>query len=250
MGKLMNCEEINQVSALWHSGELEGTARKDFDAHLASCAACAAVVREQWNNDARLREALAEEPADTRDVEQRVMRQIGRERMSRFLWRRVAPALATAAVLIAGVAFLMSHRGTPVNPTILADAARDHTLEVIQESPRRWRTNPADIAVIEKTQGISDADVKALETTGYQLERAKICRLGSTPYMHLVYAKNGRRFSVYLRVRGDRNVRETASNSGDLQLASFSRGHVQAVIVTDAPKGECAQFTREAEGAL
>ena len=47
----------------------------------------------------------------------------------------------------------------------------------------------ADIAVIEKAQGISDSDVKALETTGYQLQRAKICRLGGTPYMHLVYAK-------------------------------------------------------------
>jgi hypothetical protein len=121
---------------------------------------------------------------------------------------------------------------------------------VIKQAPRHWRTEAADIAVIEKAQGISDSDVKALESTGYQFKRAKICRLGGTPYVHLVYAKNGREFSVYMRVRGDRNVRDTASNSGVLQLAAFSRGRVQAVIVTDAPRGECAQFTRDAEAAL
>jgi anti-sigma factor RsiW len=249
MGKLMNCEEINQLSALWHSGELEEARQKTFDAHLASCGECATAIREQWNNDARLRDALAEEPADTRNVEQRVMRQIARERVSRWIWRGVVPGLAAAAALVAAVLFLNS-RGTPVNPAILADAARDHTVEVVKQSPRRWRTNAADIAVIEKAQGISDSDVKALETTGYQLQRAKICRLGGTPYMHLVYAKNGREFSVYMRVRGDRNLRETASNSGDLQLGAFTRGRVQAVIVTDAPRGECAQFMRDAEAAL
>ena len=158
--------------------------------------------------------------------------------------------MAAAAAVVAAIVLLNSHRGTPVNPTILADAARDHTVEVIKQSPRHWRTEAADIAVIEKAQGISDSDVKALETTGYQLQRAKICRLGGTPYIHLVYAKDGREFSVYMRVRGEKQLRETASNSGDLQLGAFTRGRVQAVIVTDAPRGECAQFMRDAEAAL
>src|SRR5580704_17500598 len=234
MGKLMNCEDINQLSALWHSGELEEARQKTFDAHLAACAACATGIREQWNNDARLREALADEPADARGVEQRVMRQIARERVSRWVWRGVVPAMAAAAALVATVLVLNSQRGTPVNPAILADAARDHTVEVIKQAPRRWRTDASDIAVIEKAQGIYDSDVKALESTGYQLQRPKICRLGGTPYMHLVYAKAGREISVYMRVRGEQKVRETASNSGDLQLGAFSSGRVQAVIVTDA----------------
>jgi len=246
----MNCGDIDKLSALWHSGELEGADQKAFDAHLAACPACAAEIREQWNNDTRLQEAMAEEPADTHGVEQRVMRQIARERMRRWLVRGLVPGLAAAAAIAAAVLYLTSPRGTPVNPAILADAARDHTVEVVKQAPRRWRTAPADIAAIETSQGISDSDVKALETTGYKLERAKICRLGGTPYMHLVYGKNGREFSVYMRVRGAQSVRETASNSGDLQLAAFTRGRVQAVIVTDAPRGECARFTRDAEAAL
>jgi anti-sigma factor RsiW len=246
----MNCEDINRLSALWHSGELEESRQKAFDTHLAACPACATGIREQWNNDTRLREALAEEPADTRNVEQRVKQQIARERVSRWMWRGVVPALAAVATIVAAIMFLSSQRGTPVNPTILSDAARDHTVEVIKQAPRHWRTDAADIALIEKAQGISDSDVKAIETTGYQLRRAKICRLGGTPYMHLVYAKDGREFSVYMRVRGDQKLRETASNSGDLQLGAFTRGRVQAVIVTDAPRGECAQFMRDAEAAL
>lgn len=246
----MNCEDINRLSALWHSGELDAAGQKDFDAHLAGCGACAAGIREQWNNDARLREALAGEPADTREVEQRVMRQIHRERVNRLVWRRIVPGVAVAAALVAAVLVLNTQRGTPVNPAVLADAARDHTAEVIKQAPRRWRTDTADIAVIEKAQGISDSDVKALETTGYKLQRAKICRLGGTPYVHLVYAKGAREYSVYMRVRGDRKLRETASNSGDLQLGAFTGGRVQAVIVTDAPRGECAQFMRDAEAAL
>ena len=87
----MNCEDIHQLSALWHSGELEEARQKTFDTHLAACGTCATGIREQWNNDARLRDALAEEPADTRGVEQRVMRQIARERMSRWIWRRMVP---------------------------------------------------------------------------------------------------------------------------------------------------------------
>ena len=71
MGKLMNCEDIDQLSALWHSGELEEARQKAFDTHLASCEACLAGIREQWSNDARLREALADEAANPRAASNR-----------------------------------------------------------------------------------------------------------------------------------------------------------------------------------
>jgi hypothetical protein len=175
------------------------------------------------------------------------MRAISRERLRRWL----VPGAAAAAAIAAVALYLGAHHTVvPLNPVILADAARDHTVEVIKQMPRRWRTDPADIALLETAQGIPAAEVKALETTGYKLERAKICRLGGTPYMHLVYGRNGREFSVYMRVRGDKAVPEAASTSGNLQLTSFARGRVQAVVVTDAPQGECAKFTRDAEDAL
>jgi len=248
----MNCGDIGELSPLWHSGELEASRQREFDAHLAECPECAAEIREQWTADVRLRESVEAEPADTRDLERRVLRLIVRERLRRWLPAPgVAVGVAAAAAVVVAAVFLAAPLRAPVNPAIFADAARDHTAEVVQKAPRRWRTDPSDIAALETAQGISDSDVRALEATGYRLERAKVCRLKGTPYMHLVYAKGGREFSVYMKVRsGAQPLPEAASTSGNLQLASFAHGRVQAVIVTDAPRGECARFTRDAEAAL
>jgi hypothetical protein len=70
----------------------------------------------------------------------------------------------------------------------------------------------------------------------------------------VVYAKQGPEFSVYLRVTGEQPGTESGS-SDKLQLASSPLGGlktvmVQAVIVTDAARDECARFAREAEAAL
>ena len=246
----MNCAEIHELSPLWHSGELAADQQKAFDAHVAGCSACAAELREQWSNDARLREAIAAEPADTQVLEQTVMRRIASDRMRRF----AVPIGIAASILLAGVLVARSHQQTQLNNAVVApvfaDAARDHTAEVVNQAPRRWRTQAEELTALESSQGVSDSDVKALEATGYKLQRAKVCRLGGTPYMHLVYVKDGREFSVYLKAKGNQPLPEAESASGNLQLASFSEGRVQAVIVTDAPKGECAKFAKAAEGAL
>lgn len=241
----MNCGDIKELAPLWHSGELEIERRGEFEAHVADCAACEAELREQWKIDQHLRETIAAEPADTRAIEAQVKRCIARANIQRW----AIPGLAAAAALIA-IVLWRAPKAQPANPAIFADAARDHTAELINHAPRRWRADPSELNTIEKSQGINDTDVKALEATGYSLQRARICRLGGAPWMHLVYARGGREFSVYMRVREDHAVPEAASSSGNLQLASFTHGRVQAVIVTDAPKGECAKFAKEAEHAL
>ncbi len=243
----MNCGDINELSPLWHSGELDAESRKSFSAHIAACSDCASDLLIQASCDARLREAIAAEPADTQAIEAGVMRRIARERIRRWLW----PGVAAAAAILATVLVLNRPRPLPVNPAIFADAARDHTAEVIKQTPRRWRTDPVEIASLETAQGIPDSDVKALLATGYLLERAKPCRLAGTPYLHLVYVKDGREFSVFLKARGNQAAFDDASSTtGNLQLASFTGANVQAVIVTDAPRGECAKFTHDAKAAL
>jgi len=245
----MNCGDFEELAPLWHSGELESERRSDFDAHVLGCAACAAELREQEAIDEQLRAIVAAEPADTRSIEAQVRRRIAREKVQRW----AIPGLVAAAALIAMVLWRAPHPAptpTPINPALVADAVRDHTAELINHVPRRWRADASEITTIEKSQGIEDADVKALEATGYKLQRARICRLGGAPWIHLVYARDGREFSVYMRVKEGQSVPESATSSGDLQLASFTHGRVQAVIVTDAPKGECAKFAKEAEHAL
>ena len=241
----MNCTDIHELAPLWHAGELDAGRRAAFDAHLTGCADCAAEIREQEAADSRLRQAVGNEQLNTKALEDRVMRQIGQERRRRSLVAATAVAAAVVAVVIA-----RAHSSTPApvaNPAVFADAARDHTVEVLQQRQRRWRTDPAEIASLEASQGLSDSDVAGLQNKGYKLERAKICRLGSTPYLHMVYAKAGREFSVYMKVRGADTPSTLESSSGNLQLASFSRGRVQAIVVTDAPRGECAEFAKAAQ---
>jgi anti-sigma factor RsiW len=245
----MNCGDIKELSPLWHSGELDSERRGEFDAHVSGCAGCAAELRDQTAMDEQLREIVAAEMVDTRTIEEHVRRRIAREKLRRW----AIPGLAAAAALVAMVLWRApkpSPPPTPINPVIVADAVRDHTAELINHAPRRWRADASDITTIEKSQGIQDADVKALEATGYTLQRARICRLGGAPWIHLVYARDGREFSVYMRVKEGQSVPESVASSGALQLASFTHGRVQAVIVTDAPKGECAKFAKEAEHAL
>ncbi len=245
----MNCGDIEELAPLWHSGELESERRAEFDAHVSGCAACAAELRDQEVADEQLRQIVAAEPADTRAIEEQVWRRIARAKTRRW----VIPGLAAAAALTAMVLWrapLFAPKPTPINPVIVADAVRDHTAELINHAPRRWRADASEIGTIEKSQGIQDEDVKALEATGYRLQRARICRLGGAPWIHLVYARDGREFSVYMRVKENQSVPDSAESAGSLQLASFTHGRVQAVIVTDAPKGECAKFAKEAEHAL
>jgi anti-sigma factor RsiW len=245
----MNCGDIEELAPLWHSGELDSERRGAFDAHLAGCAACAADLREQETIDEQLREAVAAEPTDTRAIEAQIRRRMARGKLQRW----AIPGLVAAAALTAAILWRAPQpapKPAPINPVIVADAVRDHTAELVNHAPRRWRADASEIGTIEKSQGIQDEDVKALEATGYKLQRAKICRLGGAPWIHLVYARDGREFSVYMRVKEDQSVPESAESAGNLQLASFTHGRVQAVIVSDAPKGECAKFAKEAERAL
>lgn len=246
----MNCADIDELAPLWHTGELETARREAFDAHVAACEGCAAEMREQRAVDERLRMAAAADAAGlsaaARDLEARVLRQIARERRGRWL----LPAAAAAALAVAAALLLTVTHRNPADPVLFRDAARDHTVEVIQQAQRRWRTDPADVASLEASQGIPDAEVKAVEATGYRLQRAKICRLGGVPWMHLVYARDGREFSVYMRAPGNKPLPDDKTTSGALHLSSFARGHVQAVVVTDASRAECDQFTEQAERAL
>lgn len=245
----MTCTDIHELAPLWHSGELEAARRTAFNAHLAGCPACQGEVREQADSDRYLRESIAAEPLETKALEGRVMGLIANERRRR--WFVAGGALAAAAALVAVVAMTVEHnRPVPPNPVVFAAAAHDHLIEVVQQAPRHWRSQPTELADLETSQGISDADVKGLEATGYRLERAKICRLGGARYMHLVYARNGREFSVYLQVRGGAALPEADGNEGKLQLSSFTGARVQAVIVTDQSRKDCDDFIRAAKRAL
>ena len=66
-----------------------------------------------------------------------------------------------------------------------------------------WLTDLPAIQSLAAKQGVPAAAIAALGTTGYRLERARLCLLKKQIFLHLVYSKRRlTKYSVYLRPRG------------------------------------------------
>ena len=141
--------------------------------------------------DALLRDACEREPIDTSAVERSIRSRI-RRRVVRWQW-------IAAATLVIGILELWNQARVP---GVFEQAARDHREEVVQHSPRRWRTDNAAIDGIARRFGFSADQAAQLAPAGYHLEQAKICGLEGKPALHLVYAGadtlGAREFSVYI----------------------------------------------------
>jgi hypothetical protein len=142
--------------------------------------------------DTLLREACERDPVDTVALERSIRARL-RRRMVALQWM----AAAAAIVLIAwGVSY--GFRA----PAVFEQAARDHRVEVVEHSPRHWRTDSAAIDGVASRFGFSAEQAARLAPAGYRLEHAKICGLDGKPALHLVYSGGDsarpREFSVYI----------------------------------------------------
>jgi len=118
----------------------------------------------------------------------------------------------------------------------------------MEQQPRRWRTDPAEIEKLAARYGLSN--VASLAPAGYRLEHAKMCGIGGKPALHLVYTDGGREFSVFIRARAGGDATLHAVRVGSEHLAAFQSDRVEAVIATGGSSGDCLQFARVVESAL
>ena len=170
--------------------------------------------------DQRLRASILAEEVDTSRVVAAVRNQTRKPRRVALL------ALAAVAASIALAAFLW-----PQMPPICVAATQDHEREIVKGEPRRWLTDLSSIDALAEKQGVPASAIAALGTTGYRLERTRLCFLKKQIFVHLVYTKDGSQYSVYLRPRTDE---ASFSNSvrGAEDLAYFETNHVTAVFVS------------------
>jgi hypothetical protein len=175
--------------------------------------------------DQRVRAAVLSEQIETARLEHSIRARIRRPRAPR--WAFVAAAGIVLAVVAGGVAnraFLK-----PPTPPICIAAAQDHQREIVNGEPRRWLSDISAIQSLAQKQGVPASAVTALGTTGYRLERARLCFLKKQIFVHLVYTKNNAEFSVYLRPPSgllNNSVR------GEKTLAYFETNRVTAVFVS------------------
>ncbi|MGD0131186.1 MAG: hypothetical protein ABSE57_04030 [Bryobacteraceae bacterium] len=186
--------------------------------------------------DQRLRAAVLAEPVDTSSLERSIRERIRRPRVA--LW--LAGIAASIAILI-GAFF------RPQAPPLCVAAAEDHRREIVEGETRPWLTKIAAIQSLAQKQGVPGSAIRALGTTGYGLERARLCFLKKQIFLHLVYTKDGEELSVYLRTRGsdspfDGSVKHTFVGAED--LAYFETDSLTAVFVDERSKAQAAAFAR------
>ena len=174
--------------------------------------------------DQRVRASILAEEVDTARLERSI-----RERIQGPLVPRWAFAVAASiALLIAGgVGYHAFVR--PQTPPVCVAAAQDHQREIVQGDPRTWLSDVSAIQSLARKQGVPPSAISALATTGYRLERARLCFLKKQIFLHLVYTKDNAEFSVYLRPPSglfEGSVR------GEGTLAYFETKRVTAVFVS------------------
>ena len=176
--------------------------------------------------DQRVRESILAEPIDTSRVAVAVRNQIRRRRhTARWACVAIAAGIALAAFF------------WPRTPPVCVAAAQDHQHEIVRGEPRRWLTDPAAIESLAEKQGVPAAAISALGTTGYRLERARLCFLKKQIFLHLVYTKDGSQYSVYLRPPSNEASFSDAVR-GNAKLAYFETSHLTAVFVSQTADAE------------
>jgi hypothetical protein len=190
--------------------------------------------------DQRVRAAVLSEQLDTSRVELAI-----RNRMrQRHIPGWAVAAAAVIAMLLAGV---LSYRTflKEQTPPICVAAAQDHEREIVNGEPRPWLSDISAIQSLAKKQGVPASAITALGSTGYRLERARLCFLKRQIFLHLVYTKDSAEFSVYLRPPSglfNHSVR------GEETLAYFETNRVTAVFVSHG--ADVLAFARAAATVL
>jgi hypothetical protein len=174
--------------------------------------------------DQRVRASILAEQIDTSRLEAAVRNRIGQRHVPGW-------AIAAAAVIAMIAASVLSYRTfvQEQTPPICVAAAQDHQREIVQGEPRPWLSDMSAIEALAEKQAVPVYALTALGTTGYRLERARLCFLKKQIFLHLVYTKEGGEYSVYLRPPS--GLFNHAVHGGET-LAYFETKRVTAVFVS------------------
>lgn len=157
MDKLSKCEDVAELLALYHYGELTDAKARMVETHLSGCADC---MREFEKTRHTLGLIRPEHPgaAEAARAKAGVMRRIGASRPGPF--RRFAPVLAAAAA--AAIIALVFNFAGPLTPTGEQPPVRTaRTVEpaVTVEPAEPVRTASVDVELLENYDLVSNLDM-------------------------------------------------------------------------------------------
>jgi len=260
----MKCADAGELTPLYLTGELDAKRAAEFQAHLDECGSCARAIEEQRALDEKLRIGALAEQLETTALEQVIQRRVAEDTGAASRRSTVARWLFAAAsiggiLLVGDIAY---RTGRPAQPApVCVDAAMDHRREIMSGEPRQWISDPAALASLAEGQGVPASAIAALNQSGYRLERGRLCFLDRRVFLHLVYTKDGRNFSAYLRPRdsdvlsgggqGTTNGRQlNAAKVGPERVAFFQTDRLTAVFVAEESGEAAMELARVAARVL
>ena len=202
----MNCSYYEQVIDAYLSGKIEGP---EWRAHLQRCPACAAKLRSESDFDLIIKHAVSEERLQTRQLEAHVRDAIRRPSP----WKSpvllvirygVAAVVVFGALLIATFGYAKARMD---RSAVCVDAVDDHQEEIIGKAPRKWRSDPKDVAALSQKMVGDPTVAERVAPVGYHLIGARVCLLHGKRYMHLDYSDGSKEISLFVRHQeSDTNV--------------------------------------------
>ena len=193
------------------------------------------------NIDDQLRHALFAETPDASGVVATVRTRIRQEEQLRAR-QRLWLGIAAAALLTMGAAasWVAVRRA---EPKVLAAAVRDHRVEVLQNSPRRWKVSILAMQPLLEQYRVGWSDVQTLLPVGFVLAKVKECRIDGQPTLHMVFSDGLRNLSVFVRAGSSETGLPQASLDG-AEVAAFRRGNLSGIVVAAGTPGLCAEAVR------
>ena len=247
----MNCDERAELTPLYLSGELDHARTAAFQSHLESCSICAREIEQHGEIEARLREEFLRERLETAALERNIATKIAGRVKRETTVRTITIAASVAAILLAGTIVYRSH----LQAELAAHAAQDHHREVIDREPRRWVSEPNAVEELARREGVAVEAIAALNTSfpqaGYHFERAKLCRLGKSRFLHLVFSDGVQEFSIFLAPgQAVKSAKIVCADLGPDHVAAFRDAQVQAFVVTDQPGDAALRLARSAASVM
>lgn len=188
----MTCNDFKQWFQDHESEEMTDAIRK----HLATCDTCNLIFGLDQSLESKLRNNIEQQ-----EVPRRLLERLDQNMHSNRRWplhpqlikRTLAPALAMAAMLLI---FLLPSGGSFASMDEVGSLAiADHDSHIDKPCSEGI---PEDLGSWSEEQIGLSLSAPKLPFSGSKLVGVSKCRLGECDTMHLVYSRNGKRFSVFI----------------------------------------------------
>ncbi len=133
---------------------------------------------------------------------------------------------------------------------VCAAAAGDHHREVVDGRPRTWLRDDAAIEALAAREGIETGAIPRLGAAGLRLDRARLCRLDGSPFLHLVYSDGRRDVSVFLRKASGGASAIRSADSGAEHVAWFETARTRAIVVANQSRATAVGVAHLAQAVL